>query len=297
MTLPDLNHHRPATLAEARRLGEQFGAEGRFLAGGTELLVDLRSGREKAAELISLRGIPELNEIRKGDDGLHIGAMTTLAEVAASAEVGQACPALTEAVLAMGGTQIRNQATVGGNFCRAVPCADTPPICIAAGAKLRLLGEGGEREVAAESFCLAPRQTVLASGEMLTEIILPPLPAATGTSYQRFSLRGGMALAVAAVAVVLRRDGRKIGSARLVLNAVAPVPLLVPGAADLLVGQEPTPDLLAGAGRKAAAAAQPITDLRATAQYRRELVEVLTVRAVRQAYDRAQPTPQGKGSR
>jgi carbon-monoxide dehydrogenase medium subunit len=287
MTLTDLSYHRPATLAEARELARELGDDARLLAGGTELLVDLRSGRDRASHLISLRDVAELRAIRADADGLHIGAMATLAAVLESEAVREGLPALAEAIAQMGGAQIRNQATIGGNFCRAVPCADTPPVCIAAGASVSLICKDGERTLPAEELTVGPRLTVLEPGELLVAIHVPPLPATAGSSYQRFSLRGGMALAVAAVAAVVELDGEIIKAARVVLNAVAPIPLIAREASALLVGEEPSEALFARAGAKAAEEAQPITDLRATETYRRQLTEVLTPRALSQATERA----------
>ncbi len=289
MSTSDLTYNRPTSLAAACELGSACGAAGRFLAGGTELLVDLKSGRDTAGHLISLRGVPGLREISLEKDGtLRIGALASLAAVAGSAAVEQTFPVLREAVLQMGGAQIRNLATIGGNFCRAVPCADTPPVCLAGGARLRITGTEGERTLPAAEFFVGPRQTVLQRGEILTEIQIPPQPAGSGVSYQRFQLRGGMALAVAAVAAWVRLAAGKIAEARIVLNSVAPVPLPAVQAAAEVVGGRAAAELFAKAGQIAAREAQPIDDLRGSARFRRELVEVLTRRALREAVTRAE---------
>ena len=291
MEIGDLHYHRPATLAEACRLGRELGPGCRFLAGGTEILVDLKHQRDTADHLVSLRDVPELREIRSDEDGLRIGAMVSLAEVAESEAVSREYPALREAVLQMGGAQIRNQATIGGNFCRAVPCADTPPVCIAAGARLRLFGNEGERSLPAEDFFLGPRQTVMQAGEILVDIHLPPMPPDAGASYQRFSTRGGMAVAVASVAALVRKDNERIAAARVVLGAVAPVPFWARECCAALADETPSEELFARAGAIAAAEAQPISDLRGSEAFRRELVAELTVRALRVALDRAEEAP------
>ncbi len=290
-------YHRPQSVAEACELGRRFGASGRFLAGGTELMVDLRNGRDMADHVISLRDVDELRHIEYDDDMLHVGSLATLSQIAGSADVLQAYPTLAEAARGMAGVQIRNQGTIGGNFCRGVPCADTPPICIVGGAQVQLVGPDGKRRVPASEFFLGARQTVRRSDELLTRIEIPEQPAASGASYQRFSLRKSQALAVAAVAarVVLAggKSGKKatIESATVVLNAVAPVPLPVTACAELLAGQPPGQDLFAEAARQAAEAAQPIDDIRGTAAYRRHLVEVLTLRALNEATERAGGEP------
>jgi carbon-monoxide dehydrogenase medium subunit len=287
MEIGDYSYHRPQTLAAACDLGRTFGDEGRFLAGGTELLVDLKNKRDQADHVISLRDIAELRRIALEAGILKIGALATLTEIATSPLVNDFLPALPEAILNMGGQQIRNQGTIGGNFCRAVPCADTPPICIAAAAQLHIVGVESERTVAAEEFFRGPRQTIARRDEILTEIRIPPLPARFGARYERFSLRRGSALAVASVAASVVLTQNKIRTARVVLGAVAPVPLVVSECSRLLAEAVPGPDLYRQAGKLAARAAQPITDLRGTEAYRRELTAVLTARALAAATSRA----------
>jgi len=280
-------YHRPATLADACALGLELGADAAFLAGGTELLPDFHRGRESATHLIALDRITGLSSIQSGADGLRIGALVTVGAVAQSAEVGAWLPALAEAARALGTPQIRSLATIGGNFCRAVPCADLPPVGIVAGARLRLARVTGTREVSAEQFFVGPRKTVLEPGEILQDILIPPQPVRAGLSYQRFALRRGPALAVASVAARVVLEGETIVEARIALGAVAPVPSLAPRAAALLQGHPLSADRLAQAAAAAAAEARPITDIRGTEAFRRELVEVLTRRALEQAAGRA----------
>lgn len=287
MEIADFTYHRPATLAEACELGRRHGKEARFLAGGTELLVDLKKKRDAAHHLISLRDIPKLGEIHSDNGNLRIGGLAKLAELEESPVVQSVFPALAEGIGRLGSTHIRNQATIGGNFCGAVPCADTPPICIAGGARLRISSVDSEREVAAEEFFLNPRETVLDGGEILKEILIPAQPPASGVSYQRFSLRRGSALSVAAVAARIVLEGAAIAGARVVLGAVAPVPLLARDCSRSLEGGAPSDDLFTRAAKVAAAEAKPITDLRGSEAFRRDLVEALTLRALRDATERA----------
>jgi CO/xanthine dehydrogenase FAD-binding subunit len=290
MSAAGFTYHRPATLADACALGLRLGADAAFLAGGTELLPDFRRGREAATHLIALDRITELAGIRTGVVGLRIGALATVAAVAASAEVRGWLPALAEAAGALGSPPIRSLATIGGNFCRAVPCADLPPVGIVAEARLRLVGVRGNREVTAERFFVGPRKTVLEPGEILQEIVIPPQPARAGTSYQRFARRSGSALAVASVAARMVLAGDRIAEARIALGAVAPTPCLALRAAALLRGQAPSADLFALAAAAAADEANPITDIRGSEGFRRELVHVLTRRALEQATARARET-------
>ncbi len=285
--MSELTYHRPATLAEAQALGVTYGGAARYLAGGTEVLVDLRQGRYPTEHVISLASIPDLNTICLSADRLHIGAMVTIAAVAESNDVNRVLPSLCHAASCIGSVQIRNRATIGGNFCGAVPCADTPPICIAAGAELRLADSSGERMVAARDFFRGPRESVLQPGELLVAIIIPVQPESSGASYQRFSLRHGSALAVASVAARVVLVGTKVADAAVVLGAVAPIPLPASECAASLLGQEPSDELFVRAAETAAEEAKPISDIRGSEQFRRELVRVLTVRALREAVDRA----------
>lgn len=288
MGITDFTYHRPATLAEACELGRRYGEEARYLAGGTELLVDLKTKRRPAHHLVSLRDVPQLDDIHLDENDLHIGSLAKLTDVARSPIVQSSFPVLAEGIRLLGSTHIRNQATIGGNFCGAVPCADTPPMCIAGGARIRIVGVGSVRDVAAEDFFRSPRETVLVPGEILTEILIPIQPDTCGASYQRFSLRHGSALSVAAVAARIVLVGGRIIDARVVLGAVAPVPLFARECSRSLVqGGAPKEELFAQAAEVAAKEAQPITDLRGTKEFRRDLVEVLTVRALRQATERA----------
>lgn len=291
MGIRGFTYHRPATLTQACELGRALAGEVRYLAGGTDLLVDLRQKRDTAEHLISLRDVPDLTYIHTDGDVLRIGALATLADVGASPAVHEMFPALGEAVLTVGSVQVRELGTIGGNFCRAVPCADSPPVCIAGQAQVTIAGTADERTVDAEAFFVGARETVLAPGEILTEIRIPRQPPMSGASYQRFSLRRGAALAVAAVAVRVVLDGERIAEARPVLGAVAPVPLFAEECAGMLGGQVPSEELFARAAQAAAGEAQPITDLRGSEEFRRDLVEVLTVRALREAVVRAGGAP------
>jgi carbon-monoxide dehydrogenase medium subunit len=287
MTSCDFAYHRPKTLEEACRLGRELDVGALYLAGGTELIPDFRRGAERPRDLISLRMVSELAGIDRSGDGLRIGAMTTVREIVRSRAVREVFPPLVEAALTLGSPQIRAQATIGGNFCRAVPCADTPPICVVGGATLRLVAGDGERVVPAEKFFVGVRRTILRPGEMLADILIPAQPEHSGASYQRFALRRGLALAVASVAARVDLDGDRIASVRVTLGSVAPVPMPVESVAALLEGQRPTEDLFARAGELAAAEARPICDVRGTDVFRRQLVDVLTRRALARATDRA----------
>ncbi len=288
MSFGNFTMHQPETVADACRLSLELGPRSAILAGGTELLVDLRSGRKQADHVISLGRIPELDRITLDDQGLHIGAMVTLSRIAEAPEVGEVFPPLAECINTMAGRQIRNRGTMGGNLSCGAPCSDTPVISCAAGARAVIVGPDGERTVMVHEFVLAPRVTILKPGEILREIIFARQPAATGAGFQRFTLRGGSALAVASVAAWVRLEEEIPAEARIVMGAVGPTPLFATKAAAEVTGKQPTPEVFSAAGRLAAAEAQPISDLRGSAGYRRDIVAVLTQRALDEAVRRAQ---------
>lgn len=288
MAMPDFTYLRPGSLVEACALASRLGDDATFIAGGTELIPDFHRERETARQLIALDRIGELRGIVLEAGALRIGALTTISDVATSALVRDRLVALADAARAIGSAQIRSLATIGGNFCRAVACADTPPAAIAGDARVYLIGPLGARDVAAEEFFLGPRRTVLAPGEVLVAITVPPQPADSGSSYQRFSRRKGAALAVAAVAVRVTMANGFITGARIVLGAVSPVPLRVVRAAEMLEGERPSVALFTRAAALCADAALPITDVRGTADFRRELVGVLARRGLDEAVARAE---------
>ncbi|MFI5245095.1 MAG: FAD binding domain-containing protein [Gemmatimonadales bacterium] len=285
--MPDFTYVRPATLADACALAGRMGGDAAFMAGGTELIPDFQRGRETARQLIALDHFAELRGIAIDHGALRIGALTTVADVAASALVRGRLAALADAARAIGSAQIRSLATIGGNFCRAVACADTPPAAIAGDARVHIAGAHGTREMPAVEFFLGPRRTVLAQGEVLVAISLPERPAASGSSYQRFSRRKGASLAVAAVAVRVTLVEGRITGARIALGAVSPVPMLVPRASSMLEGERPSAALFSKAAAVCADEALPITDVRGTADFRRHLVSVLAGRALSEAAARA----------
>jgi CO/xanthine dehydrogenase FAD-binding subunit len=287
MTIAATAYHRPASLAEACALGREYGSDAAFLAGGTELIPDYQRERETARHLIALDSIRELRGISEERGLLKIGALTTIAEVAASPLVRARLPALVAAARAIGSPQIRSMATIGGNFCRAVPCADTPPAAIACAARVRFVGALGARELDAEHFFTGARRTALEPGDVLAVIVVAAQPRHSGASYQRFARRRGPALAVAAVAARVTLEQGRITGARIVLGAVAPTPLLIARAGALLEGERPSDELFEQAGELCAEDARPISDVRGSADYRTELVRVLTRRALHEAAARA----------
>jgi carbon-monoxide dehydrogenase medium subunit len=287
MTLQGVRYHRPSTLRDACLLGRHLGEKGAFLAGGTELIPDNLNGRDTTAELISLGALTELRGIAVDGDTLRIGSLTTIAELTRSPVVKEWLPALSEAALALGSPQIRSRATVGGNFCRAVSCADLPPAVLIANARLRIASPDTTREIAAEDFFVGARRTVLTPGELLVEVRIPRPPAHTGTSFERFGLRNGLAIAVASVAARIQWSDGYIKDAAVALGAVAPTPMLVDEIPAFLRGNPPSPELFERAAALCVAASKPISDIRGTADFRRRITAVLAHRALDRATERA----------
>jgi carbon-monoxide dehydrogenase medium subunit len=276
MIVPEFQYLVPETLQQACALLGQYGKDAKVLAGGTDLIVKMKNGLMKPACLVSLKRLPELKGVRyEPGAGVIIGTRTTHNELVASPVLREKFPSVCSAAASMAGQQIRNVGTLGGNLVNAVPSADLPPILIALSAKVHLVGTAGERTVALEEFFAGPGLTVLQTGEILTEVIIPEQKT-TGSNYIKFGLRKAEALAVVGVASAVTMQGGTIAEARVALGAVAPTPLRVRDAEDALRGQRPSSELLARAGKIAAAACKPITDIRGSAEYRRHLVEVLT---------------------
>ena len=277
----------PASVAEAvGLLTAHPGA--RLLAGGTDLLVQLRAGRKETDLVVDLKRIPELNALEYDPvRGLTIGATVPCYRIYRDPTVARAYPALVELASLIGGTQIQGRASLGGNLCNAAPSADSIPLLIALGATCRISGPGGAREIAVEDFCTAPGRNVLQPGELLVSLHLPPPPAHSGARYLRFIPRNEMDIAVAGVGVEVVLDNGKFRSARVALSAVAPTPLFVREAGDALAGQPVNDTSIARAADIARASVKPITDMRGTADYRRHICGVLTRRALEAAVQRA----------
>jgi len=258
------------------------------LAGGTDLLVQVQGGQRRVAALLSLKRVPEVH-LYAGNGQLALGAAVTVGQIAADPQVERHYTALALGAGLIGSVQVRNVATVGGNLCNAAPSADTAPPLLVLGAQVVIVGSQGERTLPLESFFLAPGQTVLRPGELLKEIIVPGPAECSGSFYVRHTPRARMDIAVVGVAAAITLgDGDVIVEARLALGAVAPVPLRALRAEALLTGHVLDDELLRAAGAAAAQEAQPIDDLRASAEYRRHLVDVLTRRSLRGALARAQ---------
>jgi carbon-monoxide dehydrogenase medium subunit len=280
--------HQPQSLNESVNLLGEYGSDAVVYAGGTALLIDIKNGETSPDHLISLWGIPDLNTIRLNDD-LKIGATATVTELAQALAGQSPLKALREAALLLGGRQIQNMATVAGNICKASPGADMVPPLLCLDAKLGLFGPEGERTVPLDGFLTGPDQTAIRPSEILREIHVSAVPPRTGTAFLKIMRRRAIdcSIVAAAARVTMGPDKKTCLEARIALAAAAPIPFRAKEAESLLTGQEIAPRLVQQAARQARRTATPISDVRASAEYRRMLVESLVERALLQASRRA----------
>jgi CO/xanthine dehydrogenase FAD-binding subunit len=270
----------PASVEEAVAALARPGA--RALAGGTDLLPQMSEGRRQVASVVDLKRVAEATAVEVAADGsIRIGAAASCARVARDPAIARDLPGLAEACRLVGSLQIQTRASLGGNVCNASPSADTTPILLALAAEVEVAGAGGRRRLALPDFVTGPGRTALAEGEMLVALHVPARAPRSAARYLRFTPRREMDIAIAGVAAALTLDDAgRVTAARLALAAVGPTVLEAGAAAAGLVGQAPDAALLVAAGKAAAAVARPISDTRASADYRRHLVEVLAARAL-----------------
>jgi CO/xanthine dehydrogenase FAD-binding subunit len=279
----------PSTVAEAVAELNKHGDRARPLAGGTDLLVKARANVWELDAVVDIKNIPELMTLTINGDGLSIGASVPCYQVYDNSEVAAQYPAIIDSVSIIGGIQIQSRAGLGGNLCNAAPSGDGIPALIAHSAVAKIASVNGTREVAVEDFCTGPSRTVLEAGELLVSIEVPKPAPNSGAAYTRFIPRNEMDIAVAGVGVFVQLDasGQKFESARIALASVGPTPILASAAGDSLAGKPVNDDTIAAAAALAKDAATPITDMRGTIEQRRQLVEVLTGRMIKQAVERA----------
>ena len=260
------------------------------MAGGTDMLVQMRAGRRTAPLVVDIKGIPELNEVSyDASKGLTLGAAVPCYQIYQNKALADAYPGLMDSALLIGGIQIQGRATIGGNICNAAPSGDAIPIVIALGGTCIIAGPNGTRQLPVEEMCTAPGRNALADGEILVSISLPAPVANSGANYQRFIPRNEMDIAVAGVgsSVVLDASGQNFVSARIALASVAPTPVFAKEAGDSLAGKPVNEDTIQAASEEAQKAAKPITDMRGTIRQRTHLIGVLTRRTLNNAIERA----------
>lgn len=286
----DFQYAAPTAVDEAVGILQEFGERAKLLAGGTDILVQLREGQRDAAMVVDVKKIPELTELSfSPGEGLALGAAVPCYRIYEDAAVVDAYPGLVDAARIIGGWQIQSRASVGGNLCNSSPAADCIPPLIVYHAVCRIAGPGGRREVPVAEFCTAPGRNVLQPGELLVSLRFPPPSPKSSAAYQRFIPRNEMDIAVAGAAswVQLNESGDTIESARIALAAIAPTPVAAKEAGDFLAGKPVNEETYAQAGKLAKDAARPINDMRGTMDYRVHLAGVLTKRTLAIAVERA----------
>ena len=287
--LPPFELFISESLREASDLLLKYNGKARLYAGGTDILVQMKRGLSHPEALVDIKGIPELYGIDDTEvNGLAIGALTTHHELEKSKAVREKYPALHDGVSRVGSIQTRNQGTIGGNLCSALPSADSAGPLLALGAKVRIFGPQGERELSLEKFYIGAKRTALEPGEILTNIVIPPLEPMNGQAYIKFSRRKAMDLALLGVAVYLERDEKTMTCrrARIALTTAAPTPIRAYQAEEFLQGRPLTEDTLKEAGLVAADEAKPRDSWRSGKEFRRHLIKVLVPRVAKVALAR-----------
>ncbi len=278
--MKDFAYECPATVQAAVAAIRADGA--RALAGGTDLIPQLREGRRQADRIVDLKRVPELTAISVlPEGGIAIGAAANATSVARHPLVSATYPAVAQSARLIGSLQVQNRASLGGNICNAAPSADAVPALICHQARVRIAGPGGQREEDLEAFIRGPGKTSLMPSELLVSIMLPPATAHSAAAYLRFTPRREMDIAIAGVAAWVRIEAEgAIAEVRIVLASVGPTPIRALSAEQRLRGERSTHALFEAAGQLAAGDARPISDTRGSAGYRRSLIAVLTARAL-----------------
>ena len=285
------SYFEPKTIQEALSLASQCKGECRFFSGGTDLLVQMKQEGVLPSYIINIAGITGRNYISYDEkEGLRIGALTTIHSMRTSPLIREKFSILAQAAGQMATLQVRNRATIGGNLCNASPSADTAPALIALGARVKIVGVKGHRAILLEDFFTGPGETVLKPDEMLAEVqVSNPLPRSGGV-YLKQTVRKALDLAIVGVAAVVAMEDNILNDVKIALGAVAPVPMRAKRAEEVLKKREITDELLERAGQTASDESSPIDDVRSSADYRRKIVKVLVMRAIKQAVEQTETT-------
>lgn len=287
--MPKFDYHEPGSLDEATRLLDQIGKEASVLAGGTDLLVNMKLCKTAPKHVVSIARIEDLRRVKRELGTLTLGACVTAGELKEREEIKTEFNGLCQSAGSLGSPLIRNLATVGGNIVTARPAADLPPSLMAYGASIVLRKDKGERIIPLEGFFKGPGQTMIEPNEILCAMILNEPPPYSGGGYVKLGVRKALEISLVNVAAFLALDGPSgpIKEAKIVLGAVAPIPIRSSSAEAVLMGERPDDALFDKAGNAASRDAKPIDDFRGSAEYRREMVKVLTRRALKLAYEEA----------
>lgn len=284
--LPRFEYFRPGSFEEAIKILRKYEGKIRPLAGGTDLFIAMKEKGTAWENVLDLKGIRHYDFIRETDGGIEIGALATIHSVETSPLIKKKIPFLADAAGKIGSIQIRNKATIGGNLCNAAPSADTAPALLCLGAEMEIVEESGARRIPLEDFFMGPGKTMLGNSSLLEKIIIPFPPPNSAGVYFKESPRRAMDLAVVGVSCLLTLDRakKKCLHCRIALGAVAPTPMRAKKAEMLLIGREVTEKEIAAAGEVASQEARPISDVRGSAEFRREMVKVFVKKGVRELW-------------
>ncbi len=284
MLLPKFEYHEPLTVEEACRVLGQLGRDAKPLAGGTDLIVNMKKRVLNPTHVVSLSSIADLKGLDSTNGTMKLGACLTASEIAQSETIKKPFSALCRGAASLGSPLIRNLATIAGNLVSARPAADFPPALLAYDARVALVKSSGERIVPLSDFFKGPGQTALEPDELLTQIILSKPPAGSGAGYVKLGIRKTLEISLTSAAAYLSLDSNgSIKTARIFLGSVAPTPLRSPSAEKVLTGEKPSEALFERAGKASAEDSKPIDDFRASADYKRAMAAVLTKRALNMA--------------
>lgn len=286
MALPAFDYVKVSSLEEASKLAAEKGDKAVLMAGGTDVILLIHEKAIPADTVIDIKGIPGLDEIKYVDgEGMRIGALVKLYDIQNSDIVKEKMPALSDASRSVASPQIRRKGTMVGNICNASPSADTASILVAMNAVVKVYNAEGEKDIPIDEFFKGVKKTALVPGDIVTGLFIPELNKGEGSAYFKHSVRKAMDLAIIGVGAKIKMDGNKIADARVCMGGVAITPLRAKNAEQILIGNEITDELLEKAGVAASQECSPISDVRASAEYRTDMVRVYTKRAVRKAVE------------
>lgn len=291
MYISDFNYFRPKSIQEALAILHKS-TDAAAVAGGTDLLVEIKNGLRSHADLVSLIDVKELKILDEDENNIIIGAAITHNELISSPIINKYLPALSDAATKIGSDQIRNMGTIGGNICTAAACCDTAPILMAMDASIVIVNTEQTKTIPLKDFFVFNKRTILKKGDLVTKVIIPKPTSGTGAYYEKFGLREAVSISVVSVAVMIKIKNNIIKNASVVIGAVAPTPKLSSKCMELLIGSSLSDiseksALIIKAGQAAVSDSIPIDDIRGGAQYRRDVLNVMTQRAILKALENA----------
>ncbi len=286
MVLPQFEYLAPKTIGEACNLLLELGSTAKVMAGATDLIPPMKDKVIAPEYIIDLKKIPGLDDLEYDEkEGLKIGALTTLRAIETSPLVKEKNPAIAHAAKVVASTQIRAKGTMAGNICNASPSCDTAPNLLAQGAQILVQGPNKDRVIKIDDFFLGVKKTSLEPGEIVTGIVIPPLAENERAAYIKHAVRKAMDLAIIGVAVKIRVEVGICTDAKIALGAVAATPIRAPRAEEALIGKALTDEVIVRASEEAMNSCHPISDIRASAEYRKDMIRVFTKRAIKQAME------------